>query len=73
MAEELEAVHERLPLDQTATAFLEALPAAKRKTLCRQILDAAEAEHQRLNRALEDASAFVPAPLRRRARKLLLG
>ncbi|MEQ8798940.1 MAG: hypothetical protein RJQ08_15720 [Salinisphaeraceae bacterium] len=62
-----------LPLDDRATDFLAQLDAADRQRLCYQVADAAAAQRQSLENAIDQAAGFVPGPLRRTARKLLLG
>lgn len=67
----LKALNQRLALDADAQALLHALPEAECEQLCANVLAAEVAQGERVNQAIEGAVGFVPAPLRRRVRKLL--
>ncbi|MDT0634462.1 hypothetical protein [Spectribacter hydrogenoxidans] len=67
------SLRQLLPLDERATDFLAQLAEADRQRLSDQVTDAAAAQRQSLEDAIDQAAGFVPGPLRRTARKLLLG
>lgn len=71
MADALAQLQSRLPLDKDAVAFLKMLPAQQQGVLVRAITAAQDTQQQRLEKALDGAIGFIPAPLRGRARKLL--
>ena len=62
-----------LPLDDSARAFIDALPAAERQRLDALIAAAAANQRAALETALDGAVVMVPVPLRKRVRKLFLG
>lgn len=66
-----EALQQRLPLTDGALALLQELPAKEREKLCANVLAAESEQGEKVNQAIEGAVRFVPAPLRRRVRKLL--
>lgn len=67
----IKALRQRLVLADDALAVLYALPTAACEQLCANVLAAEAAQDERVNQAIEGAVGFVPAPLRRRVRKLL--
>lgn len=66
-----DTLRERLTLGEDALALLHALPQTECEQLCANVLAAEAEQGKRVNQAIEGAVGFVPAPLRRRVRKLL--
>lgn len=62
-----------LPLDDDARAFIDSLPDAEQAKLDALIAAAAVNQRAALETALDGAVGMVPAPLRKRVRKLFLG
>lgn len=54
-----------------AYALLDGLSNGDREKLCANVLAAEARQGEHVNQAIEGAVRFVPAPLRRRVRKLL--
>lgn len=66
-----DTLQQRLSLGEDAMALLHKLPEKEREMLCANVLSAEKEQEERVNQAIEGAVRFVPAPLRRRVRKLL--
>ncbi len=73
MARPKETERDSLPLNDSARAFIDDLPAAERQKLDALIAAAAANQRAALETALDGAVGMVPAPLRKRVRKLFLG
>lgn len=71
MSDPIDQLNATWPLGAEAQAFLESLPAAEGRKLAQAVLDARESQARKVESALDGAISFVPAPLRRQARKLL--
>lgn len=68
-----ETGRDALPLDRPARAFIDSLPAEEQNKLDALIVAAAANQRTALETALNDAVRMIPAPLRKRVRKLFLG
>ncbi len=70
-ASNFDTLKQRLPLNEDAMTLLHSLPKKEREKLCANVLSAEKEQGERVDQAIEGAVRFVPAPLRRRVRKLL--
>jgi len=66
-----ELLKQRLALPDESLELLDALSKNHREKLCANVLAAETSQGETVNQAIEGAVRFVPAPLRRRVRKLL--
>lgn len=62
-----------LPLDAGTRETISQLPTDTRETLETLMAEASRRQHMMLSQAIDDAIAIVPAPFRKRLRRMILG
>lgn len=68
----MSGAEQRLTLDSRTQAVIDGLPPDEREDLWQRIDHAAVAQRSMLETALDEAIRMVPAPFRKRVKKLLL-
>lgn len=63
----------QLTLDQPTQTAIDDLPAASRDRLNRLIADADRTQRDQIAHAIDGAMAVIPAPFRKRVRKMVMG